>query len=72
MNYITKNYTGREIKTEIAKISNAHLISAAPDMLQALKALLRESLDDNGATLRPSREAIATAQAALRKAVGLR
>jgi hypothetical protein len=50
--------------------ANALLIAAVPDLLEALKALLRESVNESGAPLRPSREAIATAQAAVVKAVG--
>jgi hypothetical protein len=50
--------------------ANARLIAAAPDLLEALKALLRESVSESGVPLRPSRDTIAAAQAVVRKAVG--
>ena len=59
----------REGKTKA--IVNAHLMSAAPDLLEALKALLCECVDESGVPLRPSRASIAAAQAAVGKAVGL-
>ena len=49
--------------------ANARLIAAAPDLLEALKALLRESVSESGVALRPSPNTIAAAQAVVRKAV---
>jgi hypothetical protein len=59
-------YIGEASTEELAR-----LWQASPDLLDALKALLRECVDESGTPLRPSRASIAAAQAAVRKAVGL-
>jgi citrate lyase beta subunit len=55
--------------TDSEAIANAHLIAAAPELLEALKAFVADWCDETGMSS-PSHESVRFAQAAIAKAEG--